>query len=252
MAKKKSSKKRNSSNKQTQPDNTNQHAAATKTAVKSKKAARAEMKARETRMKQIRVIGIVVLVLGAFFGIARFRNAGAISTAELIATYGITIDGSEEAPIRVVEYGDLACSACRQWHNLGIKEQLKQEFGDQVAFEYRHFAVITATSPKGAEASQCAHEQNAFWEFHDYVYENLEAYPNLGSDRSKEIASTIGLDREAFDSCLDSGKYRRFVTDAINQAQSDGARGTPTFMINGRQVSPTFQSMASAIQEELN
>ena len=194
----------------------------------------------------------MVILIGAFVGLALFRNAGAVPTEELAAIVGINLDGPENAPVQVVEYGDLACSACRQWHNLGIKEQLKQEFGEQVSFEFRHFAVITANSPRGAEAAQCAAEQDSFWAYHDYVYENLDTYPSFTSDRVKELASAVGLDRDPFDTCVDSGRYRSFVNDAIRQAQADGARGTPTFFVNGRQVSPSFDSMAAAISEELN
>ncbi|MEM7334745.1 MAG: thioredoxin domain-containing protein [Chloroflexota bacterium] len=254
MAKKKSSKKRNNAKKQTPTANPKpqETASATRTAVKSKKTARADLKAREARMKQIRIIGIVVLLVGGFVGLAMFRNAGAVATSDLVESFGPTIDGSKDAPVILVEYGDLACSACRQWHNLGIKEQLKQQYGDQVAFEFKHFPVVTANSPRGAEAAQCAHEQGMFWEYHDYIFENLETYPAFTSDRVKEIATAVGVDREAFDTCVDSGKYRTFVTDAIRDAQSAGARGTPTFFVNGRQVSFSFEAMSAAIEEELN
>ncbi len=255
MAKKKRKKK--SVQKQTQSKNgvVAQTAVASpkpKQSATSKRQQRLEQQAKVAGMKQLQTVGIFVIVVGVLVGIAIFRNAGSVPTEELIAAVGINLDGPEDAPVRVVEYGDLACSACRQWHNLGIKEQLRQEFGDQVAFEYRHYPVITATSPKGAEAAQCAAEQDAFWGFHDYVYENLEAYPNLGSDRTKEIASSIGLDRTAFDECVDSDKYRNFVTDATRLARADGASSTPTFMINGRHVAPSFQSMAEAIEATLD
>ena len=217
----------------------------------SRRQQRAEELVRAARMRQLRIVGGVMIVVLAIAAIAFWRSAGVVPAEEILASIQPNLDGPADAAVHVVEYGDLACSACRQWHNVGIKEQLREQFGDQVAFEYRHFPVITATSPKGAEAAQCAAEQDAFWDFHDYVYENLEAYPDLGTDRSKEIASTIGLDRSAFDDCLDSGKYGDFVIEATRQAQADGARGTPTFMINGRQVAPSFQSMAAAIEDAL-
>lgn len=220
--------------------------------TKSKKAQRAEEKARAKRMTQIRYGGLALLFVGAFIALAVFRNAGAVPTEELAALVGPHIDGPANAPVHVVEYGDLACSACRQWHNLGIKEQLKAEFGDQVNFEFRHFPVVTANSPKGAEAAQCAAEQDAFWPYHDYIYENLDTYPSFTSNRVKEIASAVQLDRDAFDACVDSGKYRIFVNDAIREGQAAGARGTPTFFINGTQVNGSFQAMAAVIADELN
>lgn len=218
----------------------------------SRKQQRQEARVKATRMKQLRYGGAAIIIILTIAALALWRNAGVVPAEELASLVEPNLDGPIDAPVKVVEYGDLACSSCKQWHNLGIKEQLQAEFGDQVSFEFRHFPVITATSPKGAEAAQCAAEQGAFWGFHDYIYENLEDYPNLGTERVKEIASAVGLNREAFDSCVDSGKYRDFVTQATRQAQAAGARGTPTFFLNGQQISPTYQSMSATISEILN
>lgn len=217
----------------------------------SRKQQRQAAKERAARLQKIRYGGIAVVLLLIFGGIAWWRNAGVVPAEDLAAQIPPNLDGPATAPIRVVEYADLACSACKRWHNLGIKEQLQAEFGDQVSFEYRHFPVITATSPTGAEAAQCAAEQEAFWPFHDYIYENLEDYPDLSSNRVKEIATAVNLNRDEFDSCLDSGKYQDFVTQAIRQAQADGARSTPTFLINGEQMFPSFESLSATINELL-
>jgi len=213
---------------------------------------RQQTKVRTQRLKQIRIGAVAAIIILVLVGLGLWRNAGVIPADELAALVEPNLDGPTDAPVQVVEYGDLTCSACKQWHNLGIKEQLKAEFGDQVSFEFRHFPVITASSPTAAAAGQCAAEQGAFWAFHDYIYENLEDYPNLSSSRVKEIATAVGLDQEAFDSCLDSGKYRDFVTQAIRRAQADGARGTPTFFINGQQAFPSYEAMSATINQILN
>lgn len=218
----------------------------------SRRQQRQQAKARAQRTRQIRIGAAAAIVILALAGLALWRNAGVVPASELAALVAPNLDGPADAPVQVVEYADLTCSACKQWHNLGIKEQLKAQFGDQVSFEFRHFPVITASSPTGAAAGQCAAEQDAFWAFHDYIYENLENYPDLSSGRVKEIATAVGLDREAFDSCLDSGKYQDFVNQAIRRAQADGARGTPTFLINGRQVFPTYEAMSATISDILN
>jgi protein-disulfide isomerase len=141
---------------------------------------------------------VAIVILLAVVILASWRNADVIPQEELATLVTPNLDGLANTPVKVVEYADLTCSACRQWHNMGVKEQLQAEFGDQVSFEYRHFPVITASSPKATEAAQCAAEQDGFWAFHDYIYENLEPYPNLSADRLKEIASMVGLERESF------------------------------------------------------
>ncbi|MEM7113710.1 MAG: thioredoxin domain-containing protein [Chloroflexota bacterium] len=255
MAKKKTAKKRRAAqpqNGQAAPANTTKSSNETQQpARKSRKQQAAERRQKETRMRQIRYGGLALLLVLGLAGLFFWRSANAVPVEELIAAVGPNIDGSPDAPIQVVEYGDFGCHACRQWHNSGAKEQLKAEFGDQVAFEFRHFPVITRQSPKAAEAGQCAAEQGAFWEYHDYVYEETRE-GDLGTSSLKQFAAAINLDQAAFDSCLDSDKYREVVLEQWRDAQEAGARGTPTFLINGRQVSAQPQVMASAISQLLD
>jgi protein-disulfide isomerase len=215
----------------------------------SQKAQRQINQNRKARLQRIRYGGIALIFIVATAWIVSWRNAAVAPDTELIIHTHLT--GPANAPVQIVEYADLTCSACRQWHNLGFKEQLFAEFGDQINFEFRHFPVITPSSPTGAEAAQCASEQDGFWSFHDFIYENLEPYPNLSTTRVQEVAAAVGLDRAAFASCLESGRYQSFPHQAIQQAQADGVRGTPTFFINGQQVPTSYMAMSAVINNLL-
>lgn len=204
--------------------------------------------AKAARQKRLRYGGLALFVVIVLVVLVLWRNQGGVDTAVAAIPH---LDGPADAPVQVVEYADLTCSSCRQWHNLGIKEQLQADFGDQISFEYRHFPVITAASPRWAEAAQCAAEQELFWPFHDYVYENLEPYPTVDDARLQEIGAAIGLEQTDFDACLASDRYGPFVNEAIQRAQRDGARGTPTFLINGQQVFPSYEAMAATITDLL-
>ena len=48
------------------------------------------------------------------------------------------------------------------------------------------------------------------------------------------------------------GRYQDFVTQAIREAQAAGARGTPTFFINGQLVYPSYTAMYETIRSVLN
>lgn len=53
------------------------------------------------------------------------------------------------------------------------------------------------------------------------------------SERLKAFAFSLGLDMDLFNTCIDSGKYSKRVQHNINEAQKQGAGGTPTFIIVG-------------------
>jgi len=47
------------------------------------------------------------------------------------------------------------------------------------------------------------------------------------------FAFDLGLDMELFESCLDSGKYKKRVQSNTNESAKNGVAGTPTFFIIG-------------------
>ena len=105
-----------------------------------------------------------------------------------------------------------------------------------VRFGYQHFAFLGQESNWAAQASECAADQDAFWPYHDYLYahqggENAGAF---SQDNLKRFAAELKLDTEAFNTCLDSGKYAAIVSQESAYGQSLGVRGTPTFFVNGQ------------------
>jgi protein-disulfide isomerase len=69
----------------------------------------------------------------------------------------------------------------------------------------------------------------------------------------KQYAANIGLDTEAFNTCLDSGQFKDDVAQDFADGQRFGVRGTPAFFINGRFLSGNqpFENLAKIIDEEL-
>jgi len=206
-------------------------------------------KVRARRLRWAAVAGAVVLIVGALLALSVGQNGGDPATAGEIAPANVA--GSPDAPVSIVEFGDFGCPSCRAWHNSGIKAQLQADFGEQISFTFRHFPVITPQSPKAAEAAQCAAEQDAFWEYHDFLYE--QAPPNrLAPADLKQYAAQLELDGEAFATCLDSGRYRAYVDGDMQAALDLGARGTPSFYVNGQAANLfSYQSAVSAIRQHL-
>jgi protein-disulfide isomerase len=79
---------------------------------------------------------------------------------------------------------------------------------------------------KAAEATHCAGDQGKYWEMHDRLFtyqKNLEPWD--------AHASALGLDVDAFQSCLDEGKHAEAVRRDMATAGAAGATGTPSFVL---------------------
>ncbi len=98
--------------------------------------------------------------------------------------------------------------------------------------------VLGQVSQWAAEASECAAEQDAFWEYHDYLFEN-QTGGNQGSynkENFKQLAMDLGLNATLFNECLDSGKYAQLVQSDTSTGQQFGVRSTPSFLVNGQPI----------------
>lgn len=218
---------------------------------KTQKDKRRAQQAQANHNKWMRIGGMVFLALVLLGAIGVWRSNATATNESQITAVSPNLDGAANAPVHIIEYADFGCSACQGWHKAGIKAQLQQDYGDQISFEFRHFPVITNQSPKAAEASQCAAEQDAFWPYHDILYEQAGS-GQLQIENLKMFAGILELDQAKFDQCLDSGQYRSLVSQHQQAALNAGARGTPSFYVNGEAViSPSYQTLASVIEGQL-
>ena len=174
-------------------------------------------------------LALVSLLTGAFLALRR-PQASPLSSARLAADPAL---GNATARVTIIEYGDFGCPTCRGWEQAGVRQHLIQAYGDKIYFVWRDFPVITAQSPKAAEAGQCAFDQGKFWEYHDLLYERA---PALSLADLKAYAVELGLDAAKFNRCLDTGQDAPKVNQSLQQARGLGFSGTPSFLINGQKL----------------
>lgn len=138
--------------------------------------------------------------------------------------------GPKDARYVHVEYSDFECPFCKTYAE--TMSQLKDEYGDQIAFVYRHFPLaFHPLAQPAAEASECVAElggNDAFWAFHDEVFAQM---PDMTEDDFATIASNAGVNQGAFTECFESGKYADKVTDQFNEGSAAGVNATPTNVV---------------------
>jgi len=177
------------------------------------------------------VVGFFVL-LGLYLNDADFNiknnnqptvvntNGGA-NNAPAASIRGIQKDeavrGDEKASIVMIEYSDFQCPYCTRAHE--TFQKVMEEYGDKIAWVYRHFPLdsLHPFARKTAEGSECANDQDKFWEFTDAVFADNSVLQQ-GEVGIRQIATSIGLNMNKFNSCLDSGKY----TDKVNEDYQEG------------------------------
>lgn len=82
-------------------------------------------------------------------------------------------------------------------------------------------------------AAECAGEQGLFWPAHDRLFERQRELSGQETPASI-VLGLNGVSRAPFERCLASERARARVTEDQRLAERFGARGTPTFFVNGR------------------
>jgi protein-disulfide isomerase len=173
-----------------------------------------------------------------------------------VVRYDIPVDddpilGSEDAPITIIEFSDYECPYCRQWHS-EVFSRIIDTYGDQIRFVYRDFPLesIHANAKPAAEAANCANEQGVFWDYHDKLF-SMEL--GLSPEAYQGYAGQLNIDEEAFQECIESGRYQQEVQSDFDFAAELGVRSTPTFFINGIAVvgAQPFEIFQEVIEKEL-
>lgn len=144
------------------------------------------------------------------------------------------IRGATNARVTLIEYSDLECPYCKQFHP--VTKQLLQEYSKDVRIVYRHspLAQLHPKAPNEAEATECAGEQGKFWEFVDKIFEVTPGNNGLDPAQLPVVATQVGVANAAqFKSCLASGKYTKHVADDLADATAAGMRGTPYSVVIG-------------------
>ncbi|NJK78550.1 MAG: thioredoxin domain-containing protein [Chloroflexaceae bacterium] len=105
----------------------------------------------------------------------------------------------------------------------------------RAALVYRHLAQLGESSLVTAEASECAADQDRFWEMRDIIYRNQSAMLRSGDVRGfvSTAAAQLGLDQPAFELCMDTHTHHAFIEADYEDARNSGVRSRPVFDIVG-------------------
>lgn len=141
------------------------------------------------------------------------------------------IYGNPEAPVSLVEYSDFECPFCKRFHASAKKFIDKNE--GKVNWIYRHFPLSghNPSAQREAEASECAAElggNDTFWQYSTLIYQRTKSGgKGLPAAQLGPLAESVGLDKGAFEKCLNSGKMAARIQIDIDNGVATGISGTP-------------------------
>jgi len=146
--------------------------------------------------------------------------------------------GNSNAPIKVLEYSDFQCPACRQYS--GIGEQLVQQLGDKVGFAYRNFPLrqIHKYADLSAQAAEAAGKQGKFWEMSAILFDKQDEWSTSNQPLIlfNGYAKQIGVNTDQFIKEIDKQDIKALIEADYLSGLVAKVNATPTFYINGQKI----------------
>jgi protein-disulfide isomerase len=149
------------------------------------------------------------------------------------------LQGSIDAPLLLLEYGDFECPYCGAAYPEIKKVQKK--LGNRLCFAFRNFPLVNSHphAEHAAEAAEAAGAQGRYWEMHDMLYERQQA---LEDEDLAQYATALGLDARKLMDEVAADAYMARVREDFQSGARGGVNGTPTLFINGMHYQGPFDA----------
>lgn len=143
----------------------------------------------------------------------------------------------------LMEYGDFECPFCGTFYP--VLKQVKEKYGDQITFQFRHFPIISAhpNAMIAHRAAEAAAKQGKFFEMHDLIYENQTRWSaqagvtqGAANELMEGFARQLNLNIEQFKADAASSAINDIIQADVKAGQDLRVSGTPTFFINGNKL----------------
>jgi protein-disulfide isomerase len=230
--------------------------------VKAKQANRLvrEQQAAEARRRRTVVVSIVaaaVLLIAGLVGWGVFASqrpsgyatpahaAGGDDTGIVVSTGGATVD----------IYLDYLCPICRQFETSAQSTLDSLAAQKKITLTYHPIAILddrtypAGYSTRAGSAAGCAADGGKFLEYTKALYaqQPSEGSVGLSDDQLIQIGQSVGLTDPSFAQRVRDGKYKSWMTHNTDAAAAKNINGTPTVLVNGRQVQPTVDAVKAAV-----
>jgi protein-disulfide isomerase len=147
---------------------------------------------------------------------------------------GSPIMGNQDAPITILEWGDYQCTFCYKFHQDTL-DIINEDFikTGKVKLVFKDFPLNGPDSFLAAEAAYCAQDQGKYWQYHDELYKNWggERTGWITRDSLDKFGTTVNLDLNKFNNCLNEHKYQEKVISLHEFGKEIGIDATPSFLV---------------------
>ncbi len=194
------------------------------------------------------IIGVVlaILVVGATLMFRSSDNTGDVSATKPLTTapnpglpgaQPMHVKGEASAALTIEEFGDYQCPPCGNLHP--VLQKIEDDYGSRVRVIFRNFPLTMHRNAfTAARAAEAAMAQDKYWPMHDIIYENQKEWSESPEPHPifQDYARRLDLDVERFKTDMEKSETAARIVADQRRGISLGVQGTPTLLLNGREL----------------
>ena len=189
------------------------------------------------------ILGAIIIIFVGIFAITQNSNSNSSNNNSSGTQATHHVEGQGSAGVTLVEYGDYECPICEAYYQ--PLKQVASQLNSQIVFQFRNLPLtaIHQNAFAAARAAEAAGLQNKYWQMHDMLYDNQNAWVSrlraqtffitcgqvaLTQTNSSRIISAVVSDRHHADlaaSLPDRWKRQRHA----NLLLTTGSSSIPSF-----------------------
>ena len=147
------------------------------------------------------------------------------------------VRGALDSNVTITVYADFQCPACLT--ETQVIARAWPQIQDRARVVYRYFPLDTHRhSFQAARYAEAAAMQDRFWEMHDLLFANQQAWTNVDDPTLlfDGIAEQLSLDLDRLHADMELPEVRAKIIADQQGGISAGVRSTPAMFINGQMV----------------
>ena len=164
------------------------------------------------------------------------------ATASKVTADEMTM-GPAAAKVTLIEYASVACPHCAEF-NETVMPELKKKYivPGKIKYVYRPMLTgVPTIAASGELLAQCAGKDKFFTVVDAIMRGQQEFYAQGETDALARpvllrIAKSIGMDEDAFNTCVTDADALKTLDDANTSYLKNGIDSTPTFFLNDKKV----------------
>jgi protein-disulfide isomerase len=222
----------------------------------------AERRRRVTVWTSVAVVAVLLIAGLIGWGVLSSQEddtSGALATPSVAVDEG-TAFAVGTGPVTVDIYEDFMCPICHEFEQQTGPAIAQMVTDKKVTVRYHPVSILdrasngTEYSTRSAGAAAAAAVDGKFTEYHEVLFANQPAEGSDGLTDAKliELGRSVGLG-DSFAEAVTQKTYANWATRTTETFSRRGFDGTPTIVVNGKQVQgpnqslPTTESLTQAV-----